>query len=110
MLGISFRGAERKCNVNWKPSMVIETADRTAQIEKKKISRSLELGKITGISRFVSNRNNTNRELRFEPYLGMDASQLRERPVNNCVQACTKHICSPQTPFRRFLFPWFQSR
>lgn len=36
MLGISFRGAERKCNVNWKPSMVIETADRTAQIEKKK--------------------------------------------------------------------------
>lgn len=36
ILGISFRGAERKCNVNWKPSRVIETADRTAQIGKKK--------------------------------------------------------------------------
>lgn len=47
--------------------MVIETADRTAQIEKEKTSSSLELGKITVISRFVSNQNNTNRELRFEP-------------------------------------------
>ena len=66
-MGISFRGAERKFNVNWKPSMVIETADRTAQIDKTKTSRRLELGKITVISRFVSNWNNTNRELRFEP-------------------------------------------
>lgn len=66
-MGISFRGAERKCSVNWKPSRVIETADRTAQIEKKKTSKSLELGKIPVIPRFVSYWNNTNRELRFEP-------------------------------------------